>query len=127
MPKVMPVDLIRSHIKEWAGKKSILQIADDLGISATSVKNNAALIPVSLEVTETVERRKRINKIITKHHSKKTICEIAEMTHESYGIIKYYGDVLGLEFKAFRRGAGKVHPIRNGKYFNERANTNWLV
>lgn len=123
----MNIDLIRSHIKEWAGKKSILQIAEDLGISATSVKNNAALIPVSLEVTEVIERRKRITNIITKHHSKKTIPEIAEMTKESYGVIKYYGDVLGLEFKPFRRGPGKVQPIRNGKYFNERANTNWLV
>lgn len=126
MPKVMPVDLIRSHIKEWAGKKSKMQIAADLGISTTAVQNCATLMRISLEVTENVERRKKIDEVITEHHSKKTVREIADMVHESEGIIRYHGGILGLDFKPFRRGPGKINKVKRG-CFNEGANTNWLV
>lgn len=126
MPKVMEVDLIRSHIKEWAGKKSKLQIAADLGISTTAVQNSATLMRISLEVIEKVERRKNIEKVIKKYHSKMTASQIADLSKESIGIIKYHGEILGLDFKPFRRGPGKINKVKRG-CFNEGANTNWLV
>lgn len=126
MPKVMNIKAIQDHIREWGGKKLTSVIARELNVSDSMVRNHAIKMGINLELPERVEKNKKIDEAIKKHHRFKTVREISDLVGSSPGIVTYHGEMLGKEFKQFKRGPGKSDPVRGSKYFVV-GHQNWIV
>lgn len=126
MPKVMNIKAIEDYIREWGGKKLTSVIARELNVSESMVRNHGKKMKISMELPGRAEKNKLIDEAILKHHRFKTVRQISDLIGASPGIITYHGQVLGKEFKQFKRGPGKAEPVRGNKFFYV-GKLNWLV
>jgi transposase len=122
--------LILDGLEKYAGDKSPMEIASELGVSKSTIIKRANEYGISLKLKWKVELDKKINETVTKYHKTKTVKQIAEMCGAKTQLIRERGRLLGITFySTIRRGTSlstkKLLP-KDG-YFNESEYQNWLL
>lgn len=128
MAKIIDVQAIRSHIREFASTKPLNEMAVELNVSPGTVSNYAKEMGFDVKRSRTTERTERIKQTIITRHMELTAREIAKMHGVQVGTIWYHGSVMGIEFKPFtRKSATKKPELVEGEFFNESHRENWLI
>lgn len=125
MAKIINTEIM-DYVRQWAGKKTSVDMADDLDVNKSTIKKYAEMMGISLVLHEKIERYELIDSLIDKHYQDKSVREIAKLAGVKMARVRYRGLVKGVEF--LREVAPpKMVVVEEGEFFNEGARTNWLL
>lgn len=107
------------YVRQNAGKLTVKEMADHLGVPYSSVSSYASRAGVSTVKPETIERRRVLRHHITTFHKTHTCREVSKMIREaglhiSTPALQSYAGKMGIYFKRERNEPRKID---ESKYF----------
>jgi len=124
--KILKVDL-PGYLKKWAGKKTAKEISIDLDLHINTVWRYANKEGIDIEISELVEKKNLISKLIVEHHKEKPIHEIAKLAGVSYARVQSRALQMGIKcFNSKVISAPKTE-IMKGEFFQEWEHEDWLI
>lgn len=119
---------ILDYLNQYAGYKTPVEMAIELGISKNALICRANKWKISLKIKSKVESIKNVNNLIDQYHKIKSVNEIAELAGVPPYIIRVRGRTRGIKFFSYKPQYQKVeNDESNNLYFNEDARENWLI
>lgn len=121
---------VPAYIREWAGKKTALEMAMDLDISKSTIVSHAIALDISLVLDSVAEENRKIDEAIKKYADSKTVPEIARLINVPHHRIRSRGYWRGIKFKSTYTTLtkSKSDKIESSEvYFREHSRKNWLI
>lgn len=129
--KYFKVD-IPSYLREWAGKKDILEMCIELNVSESTLSYHAKELKISLKLDSKVKRMNLVKDLV-RNNQHLTIAEITKMAEEELGepldsmFVRNVSKRLGIDLRMLKNYHRPKPKIEESEFFREWEYEDWIA